>query len=284
MIRLVFYLVITPAFFFLFTSLWGFYISIRPPKLISDVNPKDFGLEYEDVSFQTTDGLTLVGWWIPAREKGPDLKTILLLHGYPVDKGNILPALLFLHEKYNLFLFDFRYFGKSQGRYSTAGIKEKDDLLSAIRYLKIRGIKEAGVWGFSLGGAVALMAAAEAPEIRAVISEASYARLDLITPELYRVPGLRYVLGYLTGLWGRIFLGLDIRKAAPEEAAEKLQIPIFLIHSTADETISFSHALRIREALRKNPRAEFWFKENLFHGELGGEYQNRILDFLSRNL
>ncbi|MGH7770602.1 MAG: alpha/beta hydrolase, partial [Candidatus Binatia bacterium] len=186
------------AFFFLFTPLWGFYISIRPHKFISKITPKDIGLDYEGVSFVTEDRLTLRGWFIPHKERST-AKTIIFLHGYPADKGNILPAISFLSQRYNLFLFDFRYLGQSSGNYSTAGAKEKEDLRSAIGYLKLRGIKEVGVWGFSVGGAVALMAAPEAPEIKAIVSISSYAGLDLMALELYQIPFLRYPLAYLTG-------------------------------------------------------------------------------------
>src|SRR5262249_27488032 len=93
-------------------SLWGFYSSIRPPKIISSVTPRDLKMNYDDVSFRTADGLTLRGWYIPAVQRTE--KTLILLHGYPADKGNILPALSFLHEDFNLLLFDFRYLGKSE--------------------------------------------------------------------------------------------------------------------------------------------------------------------------
>src|SRR6267142_2627906 len=149
-------------------SLWGFYSSIRPPKIISSITPRDLKMDYEDVWFKTADGLTLRGWYIPCAKETQ--KTLILLHGYPADKGNILPALAFLHEDFNLLLFDFRYLGKSEGSYSTAGAKEVEDLLAAIQFLKGRGVKEVGVWGFSMGGAVALMAIEKALEIRAVIS------------------------------------------------------------------------------------------------------------------
>lgn len=269
--------------FFIFTSLWGFYISIRPPKIVSRVTPKDLGLDYEEISFPTKDGLTLRGWFMPAKTETP-AKTIVPLHGYPADKGDILSALSFLNKKYNLLFFDFRYLGESQGKYSTAGAKEAEDLLAAIRFLQSRGIDEVGVWGFSMGGAVALMAASEAHEIKALISETAYARLDLMAPELYRVPGLRHILGFLTRFWGIIFLGIDAKRVSPEDAAQKLTIPILLIHSTNDEVIPFTHALRLKEALKQNPRAEFWFKENLFHGDLGREYQKRIEEFFDKNL
>lgn len=268
--------------FLLFTSLWGFYISIKPSKIVSSVTPKDLGLEYEDVTFTTSDGVKLSGWWIPAET--PEAKTIVLLHGYPADKGDILPALSLLNEKYNLFLFDFRYLGQSEGKYSTAGAKETDDLSAAISFLKSRGINEVGVYGFSLGGAVALMTAPKVPEIKAIVSESSYARLDLMALELYRIPILRYPLAYLTGIWVKLFLEIDIKNISPIKSAQNLKIPILIIHSKNDEVIPFKNALLLWESLKNNPRAEFWFEENLTHGQLGREYEKRIEIFFLKNL
>ena len=112
----------------------------------------------------------------PIRKKGgQDLHPASRL---PCRQRNILPALAFLHADFNLLLFDFRYLGESEGSYSTAGAKEVEDLLAAIRFLKRRGIKEVGVCGFSMGGAVGLMAIDKAPEIKAVVSESSYASLQ----------------------------------------------------------------------------------------------------------
>ncbi len=267
--------------FLLLTSLWGFYISIRPPKIVSTVTPRELGLAYEDVTFKTKDGFKLSGWFILS--KNARAKTIVLLHGYPADKGNILPALAFLNEKYNLFLFDLRYFGQSEGSYSTAGAKEVEDLAAAIDYLKSRGIREVGVWGFSMGGAVALVSSPQVPEIKIVVSEASYARLDLMARELYRLPLLDYPLAWLTELWARLFLGVDVRKVAPMDAVKNIQIPILIVHSENDEMIPFEHALLIREALKNNPRAEFWFQENLLHGQFDEVYKKKVGDFFLSN-
>ena len=276
--------------FFLFTSFWGFYISIKPSKIVSDITPKDLGLNYEEVSFITSDGIKLIGWWLPSSvpqsgtTEGKPVKTIILLHGYPADKGDILPVLAFLREKYNLFLFDFRYFGQSQGSYSAAGAKETADLTAAIQYLKSRGIDEAGVWGFSMGGAVALMTAPKAPEIKAIVTESSYASLSLMALELYRIPILKYPLAYLTSFWAKIFLGIDLKKVSPAESAKALMIPILVVHSKNDEVIPFKNALFIQESLKKNPRAEFWFEENLIHGQFGETYQKKIEEFFLNNL
>lgn len=270
--------------FILGASLWGFFVSIRPPKIVSMVTPSEIGLTYEEVTFKTSDGLTLSGWFVPSKETKNGAKTIVLLHGYPADKGDILPALAFLNDKYNLFLFDFRYFGQSEGSYSTAGAKETDDLVAAIKYLKSRGITEVGVFGFSMGGAVALMTTSQMPEIKAVVSEASYARLDLMARELYRLPLFDYPLALLTELWAKLFLGVSLSEASPEDAVKNIHVPILIIHSKDDEVIPFKNALLLQEALRENPRAEFWFQEKLIHGQLEETYKKRISDFFLTNL
>jgi dipeptidyl aminopeptidase/acylaminoacyl peptidase len=268
--------------FLVVISLWGFYASIRPPKIISSLTPRDLKMSYEDVSFKTTDGLTLRGWHIPSA-KTTD-KTLILLHGYPADKGNILPALAFLHGDFNLLLFDFRYLGQSEGSYSTAGAKEVEDLLAAVQFLKTRGVKEVGVWGFSMGGAVALMAIEKAPEIKAVIAESSYANLAHMALELFRIPLLNYPIAYLVGLWAKLFLGIDLRDVSPAERVRHTSVPILLIHSSADAVIPFSHARSLQEALKNNPRAEFWFDEGFAHGQLASDYQSRVRNFFHKNL
>ena len=263
-------------------SLWGFYASIRPPKIISSLTPRDLKMNYEDVSFSTADGLTLRAWHIPsAKTTG---KTLILLHGYPADKGNILPALAFLHGDFNLLLFDFRYLGQSEGSYSTAGAKEVEDLLAAVQFLKTRGVKEVGVWGFSMGGAVALMAIEKAPEIKAVIAESSYASLAEMALELFRIPLLNHTVAYLVGLWAKLFLGIDLRDVSPAERVRNTSVPILLIHSSADAVIPFSHARSLQEALKNNPRAEFWFHEGSAHGQLASDYQSRVRNFFHKNL
>jgi uncharacterized protein len=270
-------------FFFLFASLWGLYISVKPPRIVSSITPKDLGLPYEEVSFLTEDKVTLRAWWI--RHPNPaTVKTVVALHGYPADKGNVLPIIAFLSEKYNLLLFDFRYLGASGGRYSTIGAHETRDLQSAIDFLKTQGVREIGVWGFSMGAAVALMAAPNIAEIKVVVSESSYAQLDLMAPLLFQFPVLRHPLAWLTGLWARLFLGINLRNVSPKDSAKNLKIPVLIAHSKGDNLIPFDHAMMLQAALKDNRKAEFWFHENFFHGQLATDYQKRIGDFFEANL
>jgi dipeptidyl aminopeptidase/acylaminoacyl peptidase len=263
-------------------SLWGFYISIRPPKIISAITPRTYNMRYEKVSFRTADGITLRGWHVPSGKETD--KTLILLHGYPADKGDILPALAFLQKDFNLLLFDFRYLGESEGSYSTAGAKEVEDLLAAIRFLKTRGIEKVGVWGFSMGGAVALMAIERAPEIRAVVAESSYASLSEMALQFFRVRLINYPMAYLIGLWAKLFLGIDLKDASPAERIRNSAIPILITHSSADAVIPFSQAKSLQQALVNNPRAEFWFSEEFAHGQLHGDYRKRLETFFRTNL
>lgn len=276
-------LIIILIIFCLVFSFLGFYSAIRPPKIESKISPKDLGLSFEQVTFTTSDNINLKGWFIP-NKNAKQAKTIVFLHGYPADKGNILPLVAFLNKKYNLFLFDFRYLGESEGEYSTAGALEIKDLLAAIKYLKQeKGINEVGVWGFSMGGAVALMTAEQAPEIKAIISESSYASLDKMINELYPIPLLKYPLKYLTAFWAKLYLKINISEVSPSKSAKKLTIPILVIHSKTDNVIPFSNAKIIQEALKNNSKSSFWFRENMVHGQLGGEYEKRLGEFFDKN-
>ena len=51
--------------FILVVSLYGFFSSVKHPKIMVDYKPEDFDLDYEDAIFESTDGLKLSGWFIP---------------------------------------------------------------------------------------------------------------------------------------------------------------------------------------------------------------------------
>lgn len=268
--------------FLLLLSLWGFYLAIHPLRIISTITPKDFGIHYEDVSFRTRDNVLIRGWFIAS--PNPKAKTIIMLHGYPADKGDILPSRLFLHRTYHLLFFDFRYFGASEGKYSTAGKDEVLDLEAALNYLNSRGIVNVGVWGFSLGGSVALMAAAQSTHIKALVIESAYARLDWMADEYYHIPILSYPLSKLTQFWAWVFLKYDVKQVSPVKSAEKLTIPILLIYSENDNVIPFRHGLLLQKALQHNSQAKFIFIKNLSHGEAIQNENEIIKQFFDENL
>lgn len=266
------------------STLYGLWVYLRPPKIRSQINPQAFGLAYEPVHLHTSDGLKLSGWLIPSQK--PTTHAIILLHGYPADKGDILPATAFLQQDFNLLYFDFRYFGESEGRYSTIGVKETADVLAALAELTNRGMDKIGVWGFSMGAAAGLMTHERSELVAAVVADSSYATLPLMAEEVYRIiPGLNKIIAKLMTQLVQWFLKLDLTNESPLRAVSQSKKPILLIHSRDDKVIPLGHAELLQKALSDNPQAEFWFRDEALHGEVGSlEYQRRLKEFFAKYL
>jgi len=235
----------------------------------------------ERVEIRTNDGVQLAGWFLPR----PGAPAVILLHGYPAEKADLLPIASGLAPQFATLLVDQRYFGDSGGRATTLGFREREDLKRMLDFLDTRGVPAVGVFGFSLGGAVALLTAAEDPRIRAIVAYAPFADLKVLGRELYGWMWLgRYPFVEAMLLWSRLLFGADITRPSPAEAAARLAVPVLLVHSRADEQIPFRHAERLRAALAGNPKAEFEFMDRGRHGELGAGFEARMARFFRQAL
>jgi len=274
---------IAVVIFILILSFLGFCMAIYPlHKVRSKVTPDYYSLAFEDVILSTHDNVNISGWFI--KSKQPTKKTILILHGYPADKGDLLPGLMFLSENFNLLFIDFRSFGRSGGNYTTLGAKEKYDVAAAITYLEDKGFTPVGIYGFSFGGSVALLSAANHPEVKAVISDSSFAKLEMMLDNYYNIPLLKYPLMELTRLWGLMFLNEDVKNISPVDSAYELSIPILIIHSKSDLVIPFKHAKAYQDKLKDNANVEFVFTKGKKHGEFSNDYKDRIKGFFDKHL
>lgn len=262
-------------------SFIGFYLTLRPYRFITTITPEQLGAKFEAVQFKSSDGILLKGWFVPSDQ--PHAKTILVLHGYPADKGDILPTRIFLHKNYNLLFMDFRYLGESGGYFSTIGTHEVRDIRAALDYLKSRGINEVAVWGLSMGGATALMSARHSPEIKAMVAESPYARLDWMANKRYPIPGLGWAVGQLMRLWGFVFLHIDVNNIKPMQDAADINIPLLLLYSKDDELITYDHALAMQEAVKNNPHVEMIIYNGKKHSEPADNYQQLVTDFLKKH-
>ena len=261
---------------FLVFSLLSFWLAVRPPRLAIPLTPADVGLRVEELAVTTDDGLRLAAWLVPR----PGAPGVILLHGYPADKADMLPLAASLAPHFSVLLLDLRYFGASEGRATTLGFRERADLRRAVDVLTARGADAVGVFGFSLGGAVALLAAAEDPRIRAVAAYAPFADVRQLGHELYAWLGpLRRPLVALMLVWARAVFGHDISRPAPVDAAATLTIPVLLLASREDEQIPFAHAERLRDALAANARAELVVLAHGRHGELPADFGARLARF-----
>ncbi|PYN78670.1 MAG: hypothetical protein DMD96_20160 [Candidatus Rokuibacteriota bacterium] len=261
---------------FVLLSLVSFWLAVRPPRIAVPLRPEEFRLSVEEVTITADDGVKLAAWLLP-RAGAP---AVVLLHGYPAEKADMLPIAAALAPRFTVLLLDQRYFGQSGGRATTIGFRERGDLRRAIDVLADRGFREVGVFGFSLGGAVALLTAAEDPRIRAVAAYAPFADLTTLGHELY---GWLWVLKYpFVGLlrgWSLLFFGHDITAVSPERAAAAVSVPVLLVASREDEQIPFAHAERLRRALADNPKAELVVMDRGRHGELPRGFEARLAQF-----
>jgi len=266
---------------FLLLTLGTFWLAVRPPRLVVPLTPADVGLRVEDVTVRAADGVSLAGW-LALRPGAP---AVVLLHGYPAEKADLLPLAAVLHKHFSVLLMDLRYFGRSGGHATTLGVRERDDLRAALDLLATRGAGPIGVFGFSLGGAIALTTAAEDARIRAVVAYAPFADLLDLAREVYaHFWVLREPLVQAMRCWGRIVLGVDLTRPSPAEAAKRLSIPVLVVHSRRDEQIPFSHAERLRKALASNAQARVELLDAGRHGETGAEFDERVLAFFQAHL
>jgi dipeptidyl aminopeptidase/acylaminoacyl peptidase len=266
---------------FLMASLASFWLAVRPPRITVGLSPGDFGLRVENVRIQADDGVRLAGWFTPR----PGAPAIVLLHGYPAEKADLLPLAGALAPHFATLLVDQRYFGDSEGGATTLGLRERRDLGRMVDFLEGRGVSAVGVFGFSLGGAVGLLAAAEDRRIRAVAAYAPFADLRALGHELYAWMWLaRYPFVQAMLLWSRLAFGADLSRPTPAEAAARVDVPVLLVHSRTDEQIPFGHAEGLRAALAANRRAEFEFMSRGRHGELPAGFERRLVQFFAAAL
>ncbi len=193
-------------------------------------HPENYGLPVEDVWFESADGLRLHGWWIAHRRARG---TVLFCHG---NAGNIthrIGAYRFLRRTgLNVLTFDYRGYGRSEGRPSERGVCA--DARSAHDFL----VRELGedpsrilLFGHSLGGAIAIDTALHRP-VAGLVSQSTFVDLREMARERY--PRLPLHLAARSSF-------KSIRKVAA------LDLPKLFIHGTSDETIPFSHGQRLFE-------------------------------------
>ncbi len=275
-------IIIYVVLFLIIFSLFTFYMSINPQKIITNLKPSDLGLEYEEVTFKSIDEIKLSGWFMPNNKTK---SAIIVMHGYPADKANLLGTAEFLAREFNVFLFDFRSFGKSEGKHTTVGFLEKNDLVGAIKYLEENyNITKIGLYGFSLGGAVALMT--NHNNVKAIVTDSAYAKLSHMVKHMYRIFFIfKYPLTYLTKLYGILFLKINVDDVNPVDNIKNIKVPILLIHAEKDSQIPINEAYLLHDA---NKKAQLWIIENADHGMTHSinpmQYEDKVIKFFKDNI
>src|SRR5207249_5298673 len=116
-----------------------------------------------------------------------------------------------------------------------------------------------GAMGLSMGGATVLLAAAETPSIRAVVTDSAFARLDEMVQERFRVVPAFYrgMLCSSVRFCAERWSGCAAGEVSPIAAIHRIAPrPVLIIHGTADALVPIRHARQLEEAA--GPAATLW--------------------------
>ncbi|MFP4581465.1 MAG: alpha/beta hydrolase, partial [Candidatus Sumerlaeia bacterium] len=245
------------------------------PSAYVEYNPQMVGLEFENVKLQSKDAngdnpVEIHGWFVPNSDARG---TMLFLHG---NGGNISHRLDSIHQFHkmglNVFIIDYRGYGRSQGKSYEAGLY--GDAHTAWNYLTMnRKIpkEEIVFFGRSLGGAVAAWLAAhlgKKHQPAALILESTFTSLPDVGAKIYPWLPVR----------------LMAREKYPTiDRLQNIKCPILIAHSPDDDLVPYSLSKRLYEAAPE-PRQFFEMSGDHNNGfmEMGEAYTNAIQDFLNK--
>lgn len=262
-----------------------FYRSLGLP-----VTPDEAGLPFEKIAVEVSPDVSLDCWLI--RAQAPAAGTLLYLHGVGDCKiDGIRFAKLFHQRNFHVFLFDSRRHGESGGSYCTYGYYERSDLSKLIDYLSGRkdiDLGKIGMFGTSMGAAVALQSAALDPRVSAVVAENSFATLRTIFDD-YQKRIIKLPFHYLRNIVikrSEYLANFKARDVSPLESVKNIRIPLLFIYGSEDHLISYRYSVRLYEAANE-PKSLFPIekaKHNDVWNVAGVAYETRLLEFFSTHL
>lgn len=151
--------------------------SFPPRPALDGRTPADIGLTYRDVTFPSSDGVELAGWYVPSRNGA----AVVLMHGAGSTRSAVLDhARVLADHGYGVLLFDARGHGESAGRGMDFGWYGEQDASGAVDFLTQRPDVESGrigLVGMSMGGEQAIGAAGADERVRAVVAEGATHRV-----------------------------------------------------------------------------------------------------------
>jgi alpha-beta hydrolase superfamily lysophospholipase len=264
------------------------YTIIQPGRRTKNTTPAEYNLDFEHFYFQVGGGIELDTFYVPATEH--PRANLIMLHGVGSCKEVYLEYVAELARiGYNVMLWDQRAHGKSGGKFLTYGYHEKHDVSKAIDWLEARnpGLPT-GIYGNSMGGAVAIQSLAGNPGLRFGLIESTFTDLATVAnaygSRMSGVPLPRFLSNYVLRCAGKIadFEPFTVR---PVDAARKVTQPILHIHGDTDANINISHAYALFEAYASTDKTLYIVK-NGDHADLwekGGDgYRDTWFGFFGR--
>ena len=283
-------------------------MTLNPSRQPIAVTPADYGLEYEEVEFDSLEGIRLKGWFVPGNPRKVFLLTHPMnfnRHGFLVrnksplvtiktDVELLLSVQALNRAGYSVLTFDFRNHGASDGGMTGLGLNECQDVLGALDYLESRPDLEGAEFGlvaFCMGANATIIAMSRDPEafsrarclvaiqpLSMSVFVRSYLRSTYTSLGLAVLPlteGLRRWLG-----------GHPMEEMSPREYVKDIKVPTLYVQGRTDPWTELSDIEGMYEATRA-PK-EFWWLETTKSRpeayQYVGEHPQRLVEFIEAHM
>ncbi len=199
----------------------------------------------EDIYFKTPDGITLHGWLFEANSQ--PLGTLLILHGNAENLSTHVNSVLWLvKEGFNIFIFDYRGYGRSEGKPGLEGVHvDAEEALKTVLNLPQTKGGRVVVLGQSIGGAIGVYTVANFPHkdrVAALVIDSAFSSYRLIAREKLGHFFLTWPFQYpLSFLFNDAYSPVRwIRMVTP--------VPVLIMHSADDPVVPSHHGSILYEA------------------------------------
>jgi len=248
--------------------------------------PADVGIAtYETTQIQLQPDQVLTAWYIPSQNGA----SVLLLQGHWAGRdGMLAEAQVLTRHGYGVMLLDPHPCAGPDVAH-TMGYAEVSDVAAAVKFMRQRPDvidSKIGVFGFSIGGVIAIESAARIPDIQAVIAEGNFDNLITnITPRVARGSVIGGLVQALVRFFYRRYTGVEPDQVKPiDSVAEISPRPILFIAGEGE--IEANRTLAQYEAAGQ-PK-EMWVVPEVAHGgylqRWPEEYEDHVLNFFDRYL
>jgi alpha-beta hydrolase superfamily lysophospholipase len=231
--------------------------------------PEFYGLAYDEVYFDSKDKLRLHAWHIYPHASSKGL--IFVAHGNAQNLSSHFTSWVWLIEEgYELFIFDYRGYGKSEGESSLEGSIE--DTKVALDYLQEHYTKDYVACGQSLGGTLLLNALEQRDnaKVKAVIIDSTFRGFSDIASDKMSQVWLTWPFQWIP------YLSMSHDYDAIDRV-QQVKRPLLFLHGSLDKTVSPNNSWQLFN-MASYPR-EFWLVKNADHTQ-ALENENVRKDFL----
>lgn len=173
-------------------------------------------------------------------------KVIIIAHGFSTSKNNKIFKDMSsgLAEKFDVFIFDFRGHGQSEGIFYFSSKEDKDS--KAVYDFLAPKYKEIGLIGFSFGAAISVNSLIYPNPVNSFICVSGPSDVNKIDFDFWALDWQEEIM-YAFSKEGRTGKGIRpgpfwLKKKTPSESIRKMKIPALFIHGSRDWVIRPWHS------------------------------------------